>query len=178
MPFRATLLALTVLLAGSASSASAQTGDPIHACVTKAGGKLRIVAAAGQCKSSETALSWNEAPPRPELVGFTTASVPGAAGVFEWTRTCAAQFVHARVCQVEELVLGATPTLISSPEDFAWVLPSNSASAQLAGTPPNAGVTCAVSDGGAGLVVNGHGFFGFRACGEAHRVACCAPPAQ
>ena len=159
--------------------ASSQAGV-IHACVAKASGKIRVVATPGMCKAAETAIDWNEAGPAAsslKLVGFTTATILGGAGIFEWTRACSAEFTSARVCQVGELVVDASPRAIFSPEDFAWVLPNNGQSGALTGVTPNGGITCAASDGSgaSGLVVNGHGFFGFRVCSEAHRVACCAP---
>ena len=108
MPSPASFFALAALFAAAAAAASAHASDPIHACVAKANGKIRIVAFAGDCKASETALAWSPAQARLELVGFTTATVPGGAGIFEWTRACSAQFPGANLHALRELVTDST----------------------------------------------------------------------
>src|SRR5262249_53003122 len=37
--------------------------DPIHACVQSSNGKIRIVAVAGMCRRTETALEWSSSTP-------------------------------------------------------------------------------------------------------------------
>jgi hypothetical protein len=56
---------------GSATAAAAEIEDVIHACRHPNGGWLRIVGAAGDCRSREQAVSWNVAGP---------AGEPGPAG--------------------------------------------------------------------------------------------------
>ena len=60
-----------VCRAGSATAAAAEIEDVIHACRHPNGGWLRIVGAAGDCRSREQAVSWNVAGP---------AGEPGPAG--------------------------------------------------------------------------------------------------
>ena len=98
-------LALVWLLAPPASFA-----DTINGCVNQKTGKLRIVGVPGQCKDGrEAAISWESegpqgtpgekgdkgdqgdagepaaAPPRFELIGFTTATFAGGEGVLGYT---------------------------------------------------------------------------------------------
>lgn len=74
----AALVALAAaLMAGSVAYATIPSGDGvIHGCYTKSGGSLRVIdSSVTNCKSSETALSWNQAgvpgPPGPQ--GLTAA---------------------------------------------------------------------------------------------------------
>jgi len=91
--WRSTLVAALVGIAGlvglAVSAAWASIPDAsgtIHACHTKVGGLLRVIdTAKGQtCKSWETALDWNAAPPAPpaELPDSFVVTTPGAMEVF------------------------------------------------------------------------------------------------
>jgi len=152
--------------------------DPIHACVMKSNGKLRVVADASMCKSSETAVDLNPDPRRISLVGFTTASIAGNAGALELTRTCEAEFAGSRVCWSADVYLDFHPPAISNPGDFAWVLPTVIGSAaspiDASGTQlPVPGCSTISAPSNIGLVVDGHGRYSQATCSETHRVACC-----
>jgi len=157
--------------------ASGSRADVIHACVAKPNGKIRIVASADMCKTSETAVDWDQSgPPNGpfKFVGFTTATVSGNAGVLEWTRACGAESSGTRACKSDEIVFSAAPPQITNPDDQAWVIPVLIAPNTDVSGFQNSGV-CAVLGGAAGLTVDGHGRYNNAACTEAHRVACCAP---
>ncbi len=102
--------------------ASAET---IHACAHKKNGKLRLVAAAGQCTGKEAVVSWNSAGPSGEkgdkgepgdsecaaapaaptefaLVGITQATFDGFNLKWTFDEGCDAEFPNSRLCGSEE----------------------------------------------------------------------------
>src|SRR5262245_15125094 len=171
MPLKTSAIALALLSLTRVSAA-----DPIHACVMKSNGKLRVVADASMCKSSETAVDLNPDPRRISLAGFTTATLAGNAGALELTRTCEAEFAGSRVCWSGDLYLTFNPPAISNPADFAWVQPtivgSSPSPVDVSGTQlPVPG--CATVGAADGLLVDGHGRYNVATCSELHRVACC-----
>jgi len=181
------VLRLTVLVLLLAAPALARA-DVIHGCVAKAGGHLRIVATAGQCTTHEASLDWNSSGPGGAtfvFVGFTTATVgasgPFNAGILDLTRACGAEFPGARVCKTDEIVFATNLPTITNPDDFAWAIPSAIAqNVDVTGSAITSACTTLSYSSNAnaqGLVVDGHGRYSNAACSEAHRVACCVPPA-
>ena len=52
--------ALMVALGGVALAAIPDTNGTIHGCFQKSNGNLRVVESAGNCRTSETPISWNQ----------------------------------------------------------------------------------------------------------------------
>lgn len=118
-----------VWLAATAAAAGAQTTDVIHACAHRSNGKLRIVAAAGQCKNAEVGISWNAAgppgPPAPSpaainFVGFSSTTFAGSAGLLAFADACRSSFTGSHQCTSEELVASSAPVAATG---LAWVRP-------------------------------------------------------
>jgi hypothetical protein len=109
--------------------ASAET---IHACAHKKNGKLRLVAAAGQCTGKEAVVSWNSAGPSGEkgdkgepgdsecaaapaaptefaLVGITQATFDGFNLKWTFDEGCDAEFPNSRLCGSEEEIRTLAP---------------------------------------------------------------------
>ena len=60
------LMALVVAVGGVAFATIPDSSGTFHGCVVKASGKLRVVESAGDCRSNERAIAWNEqGPPGP-----------------------------------------------------------------------------------------------------------------
>ncbi len=115
------------------------TADTINGCVKQKNGKLRIVGDPGQCTDKEAAISWESegpqgpagaqgppgdpapAPPRFELVGFTSTTTLGGVGIFVWTQTCQAEFALSRVCTSVEVM--ETVSIPARPTLQAWLRP-------------------------------------------------------
>src|SRR5919201_5743136 len=85
---RLLLVALPLVLAAGAALAAERSparkaNGVINACVKKAGGRVRIVRRAGQCRRKERALSWNIEGPaggRGASGPARAAGAPGRAG--------------------------------------------------------------------------------------------------
>lgn len=78
-------IAVCVAVGGVAVASIGSSGAVVHACYQKQGGDLRVIDTAklgyaGKCRSTETALSWNEQGPR---------GLPGAAGTLGWAHVLA-----------------------------------------------------------------------------------------
>ena len=73
-----TPLLLALCFLGTPTALNAHGGDTslIHACVKKTGA-LRIIAADGTCKKTETALDWNVAGPAPLAVYDANGNIVG-----------------------------------------------------------------------------------------------------
>jgi hypothetical protein len=117
---------------------SPSLADEIHACVGPAG-RLRIVASPAQCVPAEHALSWNQSGPagpegpegpagpsgsqaRANLVGFSTATFTGSAGLLAFSLACQADFPGSRVCTSLDIAEStALPTALTG---LAWVRPA------------------------------------------------------
>lgn len=117
------------------------------------------------------------------LVGFTTATTTGDAGVLAMTKLCQAEFPSSRMCRSAEVL--ATQTVPTLPEASAWVqptlvpaatgtVPSIAADASGRNASPGA-LSCDgwANNGNDGLVVDQLGRFGLGTCATAYRVACC-----
>ncbi len=179
------------------------TADTINGCVNQKNGKLRIVGVPGQCKTSETLVTWETEggtqgpagpagaqgpqgqpgppPPRFELVGFT-GSFDGYEGVLGFTLSCQAAFPGSRMCISTEVVetvvvpLGLTGQAWVQP-DFRVGTGTGSAVDAASGLTGLANeLTCdGWDDGNFSLTVDDTGAFDALACTGFHPVACCAP---
>ncbi len=130
------------------------------------------------------------------LVGFSSATVQGDAGVFGMTAACQADFPTSRMCLTTEVIATqALPALSSS--DMGWVQPvllTGNTGPEGAGTggalvdaasghavPVSGTLSCQSwinAASGIGLVVLSNGGIGTGACDTAHQVACCAAQPQ
>ena len=116
-----------------------------------------------------------------QLVGFTTATFKGAAGVKVLTEACQADFdATARMCKstevLETVVWPATLT------GLAWVMPvlvpgisGTDASGVATGSPVSLSCNGWSDNGGAGLSLEATGAMQTRDCGNTLSVACCKP---
>lgn len=69
------ILAVTMLVLGSAATLAATDGDVIHACVDKGSALIRSLDPGDECRKNERALSWNAAGPA------GPSGPPGLSGV-------------------------------------------------------------------------------------------------
>ena len=125
----------------------------------------------------------NPAPPSPpvrwQLVGFTSATYPGAmGGNFGVTQKCQLEFPNSRMCSIEEAV--ATTSIPSGLSGRAWTHAQGAAGAVIfAGSPVAQSTNCmgwrtglhtltgnVISDEGIADVISD--------CNRAHPIACCA----
>ena len=125
----------------------------------------------------------NPAPPNPpvrwQLVGFTSATYPGAmGGNFGVTQKCQLEFPNSRMCSIEEAV--ATTSIPSGLSGRAWSHAQGVAGVVIfAGNPVAQGNNCfswrssiptqsgnVISDEGVADVISG--------CDREHPIACCA----
>ncbi len=121
-------------------------------------------------------------PKRFQLVGFTTQTFLGGAGVLGFTLACQAEFPASRMCTSQEVL--ETVTVPTNLIGDAWVRPSYEPSPEVqldaSGVAtnvilPTCGSWTASVNGPTGLTVDSVG--GFRAnqlCAVARAVACCA----
>jgi len=125
----------------------------------------------------------NPAPPSPpvrwQLVGFTSATYPGAmGGNFGVTQKCQLEFPNSRMCSIEEAV--ATTSIPSGLSGRAWTHAQATAGVVIfAGAPVSQSTNCfgwhsglhsltgnVVSDEGTADVISD--------CNREHPIACCA----
>jgi hypothetical protein len=125
----------------------------------------------------------NPAPPSPpvrwQLVGFTSATYPGAmGGNFGVTRKCQLEFPNSRMCSIEEAV--ATTSIPSGLSGRAWTHAQATAEVVIfAGAPTSQSTNCfgwrsglhsltgnVVSDEGTADVISD--------CNRERPIACCA----
>ena len=202
MLLRITSLAIAMVLALPAYA------DQIHTCATKTTGKMRLAADPGQCTDREIAVSWNSegpqgedgpegpqgpegspgdpapAPPRFELVGFTSDTFQGDQGVLGFTLACQAEFPGSRMCDTQEIfkTVNVPPGLVGD----AWVNPvlrplasTSTVSLDISGVANSPGShTCYgwATTSSTGLTVGVGGQIGpFSNCNTLHSVSCCAP---
>lgn len=106
-----------------------------------------------------------------QLVGFTTETFLGDAGVFTFALACQTEFPASRMCASEEVLDTVVIPEISA--ERAWVHPEGS-------TAPPLEQSCygwSWADAGStndGLVVTEVGSFTYARCNEESAVACCA----
>ena len=121
------------------------------------------------------------------LVGFSSGTARGDAGMLVLTTLCQTDFPTSRMCTSKEVLATQTiPTTL--PGGVAWVQPTIVPSGQatdLSGVPASVGQTApyppALSCGGwtpsaseTGLALDGQGHFALAACALPQHVACCA----
>lgn len=119
-----------------------------------------------------------------QLVGFTSSTFNGAAGLLLMSRSCSIQYPASRMCSTTEVAQTAVfPDVGLPPSTFAWVR-SDKVSASLGSVSGSLiidavqATSCrgwstdeATSDG---LAVGGEGSFVERDCSSTIPVACCA----
>jgi hypothetical protein len=118
-------------------------------------------------------------PLRWQLVGFTSATYPGAmGGNFGVTRKCQLEFPNSRMCSIEEAV--ATTSIPSELSGRAWTHAQGAAGAVIfAGTPVAQSTNCLGWRSGiptlTGNVISDEGIADVISdCNRAHPIACCA----
>ncbi len=123
-----------------------------------------------------------------QLVGFTTATATGDAGILTFHKLCFAEFPGSRMCTSDEIVATIDPPLTAGTE-YAWVhsvlvasLASRSSVFDSLGIEYELGFNhrpnCAgwAYTGPFGPVIaTDSGSATVHACTEANRIACCAP---
>lgn len=112
--------------------------------------------------------AWGFYAPRYQLVGFSTATRIGAAGVLGMTQACQTDFPESRMCTVDEVY--ETIVIPVLPDDgLAWIRGPEDC---------NGWSTNSSQDRGSALVnqssVTSGGLVG-RTCNSDIHVACCAP---
>ncbi len=184
MPSIAFILTTVLLLAPPHAGA-----DTINACAKKTNGTLRLVADLGQCTSNEAPISWESegpqgpagpqgepapAPPRFELVGFTSATFDGDEGVLGFTLACQAEFPGTRMCFTQEALNVVDVPLLAG---RAWIRLSPSLSSNTNTFEGASNKHCFVwgSLGTTGQLMDSQGRLHERNCVELHSVACCTP---
>lgn len=109
------------------------------------------------------------------VVGFTSATLPGTAGVFARTAACQAEFPNTRQCTSQEVLLSRrVPAGLTG---TAWVQPIITASNN--NYPFDvSGVYLTSPCGGAYafMSVSASGTLSLEYCGEIRAVACCGLP--
>lgn len=120
-----------------------------------------------------------------QLVGFSSSTFTGSAGLLLMSRSCSIQYPASRMCSTTEVAQTAVfPEVGLPPSSYAWVR-SDKVSAAVAGQFSNTlvidavqGVSCnGWSTNGTstnGLAVGGEGSFVERECNSNLFVACCA----
>lgn len=126
-----------------------------------------------------------------ELVGYTTTTRTGGAGVLLFHEDCAGKFPGARACTTADLISGqfVTRPVDPNPNYTNWVLPSfvsivSTSTGLVAvdvtgrtGTPQNLSCDGWTSGLGTvtGLTLSDVGRFALAACNSSRNIACCAP---
>jgi hypothetical protein len=131
-----------------------------------------------------------EAPSRFQLVGFTSATFDGGAGIFGFTKACQVEFPGSRMCtSVEAMETVVIPLELAG---SAWLrpiyMPISSDSARnialdasgvylsiLSYTPFSCGGWTDGAGTSYGLTINSNGGFTVAKCDQLLSTACCAP---
>ncbi len=155
------------------------SADTINGCVNQKNGKLRIVGVPGQCKTSETLVTWESeggttgpqgpqgpagpagpqgnpapAPSSFVLVGFSTGTHVGDDGLLAFSGTCADDIPGSRLCTSLEVL--ETPNMPSGLTGTAWVRPfvmPDGTGASGRSNPPTCGAWTNGSSGSFGLIM-------------------------
>jgi len=129
---------------------------------------------------ASSAYAGSPTPDPVQLVGFSTATLKGSAGVKAFTEACQADFdATTRMCKSTEVLETVVwPTTLTG---SAWVMPvfvpgqdaGNDASGANSSSPGSMSCDAWSNEGTNGLAVGSTGSMATRGCGNPIPVACC-----